>query len=75
MQTIESADKATELAVAFLKKYYPWLFPLRATREQDIWTVEVDVGAFKTKLAKVRVDARDSSIVDFSIPAETGPKA
>ncbi|MBI4287160.1 MAG: hypothetical protein HY671_01890 [Chloroflexi bacterium] len=74
-QTIDSADTATEVAVTFLKKYYAWLFPLKATREKDIWTVEVDVGAFKTKLAKVRVNALDSSIIDFSIPAETSSKA
>lgn len=74
-EKIDSADKATKVAVAFMKKYYGYAWPIGATREQETWLVEVDVGVVKTKVARVRVNVNTSSIVDYSVPTETSPRA
>lgn len=73
-EKVDSADKATELAVAFLEKHYYYVKPVKAVREEDIWTVEVDVGLLSVQIAKVSIDANKSSIIQYSIPA-TGTTA
>ena len=64
------ASHATEIAVSFLNKHYPSrpLYPKRATREGDMWLVEVDIGLLAVKIAKVKIDAKTGKIVDYEIP-------
>lgn len=71
---IKSADEATQRAVDFLKPYYPWLKPMKATKANHIWVVEVDVGAFLTKIAKVHIDVKTGSIVEYDVP-EVGTRS
>jgi len=67
---VDSADKAMEIAHSFIKKYTPVALPLKAIRQDDIWLVDIDVGAFAVKVAKVKVDARTGDILSYEIPAE-----
>ena len=66
MPKVESAAQATDIAVEFLKKYYPLSQrPLKATQEQEKWVVEVDVGSFLVRVARVSIDAKTADIVTF----------
>ena len=67
---VADASHATEIAVSFLKKHYPFrlLYPKRATLEGDIWIVEVDIGLLAIRIAKVMVDAKTSEIVEYDVP-------
>ena len=74
MAKIDSADQATEIAVAFLKKHYQILHkPLSAKLEQGKWVVEVDVGLFFTLIAKVTVDGATGTILDYHVPPPPFP--
>jgi len=65
---IKDAATATEIAQAFLKKNYSYGWPKKAVREDDVGMVEVDVGAFTTRIAKVKISAKDGTIIDYSVP-------
>jgi hypothetical protein len=65
---VDTADKAMEIAHSFIKKYVPVALPMKAEREGDVWLVDVDVGAFAAKIAKVKVDARTGDILSYEIP-------
>ena len=65
---IDTADKAMEIAHSFIKKYAPVALPLKAERQNDIWVVDIDVGALAVKVAKVKVDARTGDILGYEIP-------
>lgn len=65
---VSTADKATQVAVDFLKRYYSYTRPIRATKSDHIWVVEVDVGYFLEKIAKVHVDQDSASIIEYYIP-------
>jgi hypothetical protein len=66
---VESAVQATDIAVDFLKKHFPILHrPMKATREQETWAVEVDVGPFLVKVARVSIDAETGEITSYEIP-------
>jgi len=54
---IESAEKATELAVSFIKQHYFISRPLKAIRENNTWNIEIDVGLLKTEIVAVKIDA------------------
>ncbi len=66
--TVDTADKAMEIAHSFIKKYSPVALPLKAVREGDVWLVDIDVGALAVKIAKVKVDARTGDILSYDIP-------
>ncbi len=69
MPKIESADQATGIAVGFLKTYYEILQrPLSAKLDQGNWIVEVDVGPFFPKIAKVTIEAETGTILDYQVP-------
>jgi uncharacterized membrane protein YkoI len=67
-EKVNSADKAMEIAHSFVKKYVAAALPMKAAREGDVWLVDVDVGAFAVKVAKVEVDARTGDILGYEIP-------
>jgi len=65
---VATADKAMEIAHSFIKKYSPVALPLKALREDDVWLVDIDVGALAVKIAKVKVDAKTGDILSYDIP-------
>jgi len=65
---VDTADKAMEVAHSFIKKYSPVALPMKAVKEGDVWLVDVDVGAFVAKIAKVKVDATTGDILSYEIP-------
>ena len=74
MPKIEYAEGATEIAVTFLKNYHHILQrPLSARMDHGKWTVEVDVGAFFTTIAKVIIDAETGGILEFEVPPSPYP--
>ncbi len=60
---VDTADKAMEIAHSFIKKYSPVALPLKAERENDVWLVDIDVGALA-----VKVDAKTGDILSYEIP-------
>lgn len=63
---IENAEKATEIALSFIKQHY--LFgghPLKAKREDTTWTVEIDVGTLLTEIVTVKINAENGNIISY----------
>lgn len=65
---VDTAEKAMEIAHSFIKKYSPVALPLKTVREDDVWLVDIDVGALAVKVAKVKVDAKTGDILSYEIP-------
>ena len=65
---VDTADKAMEIAHSFIKKYSSVALPLKAVREDDVWLVDIDVGALAVKIANVKVDAKTGDILSYEIP-------
>ena len=71
MAEVDTAQDATDLAIAFLKPHWAFVRPLRAKRRRDVWTVDVDVGTRWERLAWVKVSADTGKVVDYNIPSES----
>lgn len=68
-EEVKSATSATEIAVSFMRKYYSYVRPLKAAREDNTWIVEIDVGAYGIKIAKVKLDAMSGDILEYIVPS------
>ena len=64
-----------EIAHSFIKKYSPVALPLKAERKDDVWLVDIYVGALAVKIAKVKIDARTGDILSYDIPTKKVKKA
>lgn len=74
MPKIQYAEEATEIAVTFLKNYrYLLPRPLSARVDQGKWVVEVDVGAFFARIAKMIIDAETGKILEYQVPPSLFP--
>jgi len=67
-EAVVSAQVATDIAMGFLKPHRTFANPVKASREGKLWTVLVDVGAIKTIIATVHIDAATGAITDYDIP-------
>ena len=67
-EEVKSAAEATEIAQSFIKKYRILARPMKAIREDDTWLVEIDVGALDIRIAKVKIDAKTTTILEYNIP-------
>lgn len=72
LRPVESADRATEIALSFLKEHYQFIpqQPIKAAKEDNIWLVEIDVGLLRARIAKIKIDAKTATILEYSIPSE-----
>jgi hypothetical protein len=66
---IKTAEEATDKARSFVKKYRAYAKPLRAIRVGECWSVEIDVVAFISKIAKIKIDAKTGDVVEYNIPS------
>lgn len=66
---VQSASQATKIAADFLREWHAWMRPVSAKREQDVWTVQIDVGVIAVQIARVSIDAKTGAIVEFERPA------
>ena len=65
---IKSAEQATKIATSFLTKYYFFLRPISAVKEDATWIVKIDVGAIGTQIAEVEIDTLTGDITAYSFP-------
>ena len=65
---VKSASEATKIAKDYVGKYRYFTRPLKAVRQNDTWYVDLDVGAFVTVVAKVKIDAKSGEVIEYDIP-------
>lgn len=71
-EKVKSAEEATEIALSFLNKHYRFIHkqPTKAVREDNVWLVEIDVGLLLTRIAKLKIDAKTATILEYTISPE-----
>lgn len=58
---------AMDIANAFMKKDNPVALPLKAVRRDDIWLVDVDIGAVRMEIVRVKIEARTGKILSHEV--------
>lgn len=65
MPLITTAEEAINTGDRFMRKYYPFLRPLSAKKEDQAWLVVFDVSVFLEKKVEVKIDSESGSIIEF----------
>lgn len=69
---VRNAEEATEIALSFLQTKYPLrrrvVRPAKAIRENDVWSVDLDVGIVRVMIANFKIDSKTGEIIQYSIP-------
>jgi hypothetical protein len=58
---------AMDIANAFMKKDNPVALPLNAVRRDDIWLVDVDIGAVRMEIVRVKIEAKTGKILSHEV--------
>jgi len=60
---VDSVEEAMDIAHSFMKKGKTVALPLGAVRQDDVWLVDVDIGAVRLEIVRVKVDAKTGEIL------------
>ena len=67
MTPVQTVEQATQAAVDFIRKYYSFVYPIAARRENSRWIVDLDVSYFRPSYVRVRILAEAGSLEDFNV--------
>jgi GTP-sensing pleiotropic transcriptional regulator CodY len=62
-EEVGNADRAMEIAYAFMKKDNSVALPMKAVQRSDYWLVDVDVGVVRMEIVRVKVDSKTGEIL------------
>jgi len=63
VEKVDDAEDAMDIANAFMKKDNPVALPLKAQQREDIWLVDVDIGAVRMEIVRVKINANTGEIL------------
>ena len=67
MTAIQTVEQATQLAMDFVRKYYSFVYPIAARKENSRWVVDLDISYFTPSYVRVRVLAETGTLEDFRV--------
>ena len=67
MTTIQTVEQATQAAMEFTKKYYPYVFPLSTRRVNSQWIVYLDISYWKTNFVRLKIQIETGTIDEFKV--------
>ena len=67
MTAIQTVEQATQLAIDFVRKYYSFVHPIAARKENSQWVVDLDISYFRPSYVRVKVLAETRTLEDFKV--------
>ena len=64
---VDNAEDAMAVANSFMKKDNSVALPLKAVRRDEVWVVDVDIGAVRMEIVRVKIDAKTGNILSHEI--------
>ena len=71
MTAIQTVEQATQLAVDFVRKYYSFVYPISARKDNSQWVVDLDISYFRPSYVRVKIFAETGSLEDFIVTLGT----
>jgi hypothetical protein len=63
LEKVDNAEDAMAVANSFMKKDNSVALPLKAVRRDEVWLVDVDIGAVRMEIVRVKIDAKTGGIL------------
>lgn len=67
MSGVQTVEQATQVAIDFVRKYYSFVYPISARRENSRWVVDLDISYFRISYIRVKILAETGSLEDFKV--------
>jgi len=64
---ILTVEQATQAAIDFARKYYSFVYPVAARKENSRWVVDLDISYFRPSYVRVKIVAETGNLEDFSV--------
>jgi hypothetical protein len=62
-EKVDNAEEAMDIAHTFMKKDNSVALPLKAVRRDEVWLVDVDIGAVRMEIVRVKIEAKTGNIL------------
>jgi len=67
MTPVQTVEQATQEAVDFIRKYYSFVYPIAARKENSRWIVDLDISYFRPSYVRVKILAETGTLEDFKV--------
>ena len=67
MTGILTVEQATQAAIDFTRKYYSFVYPVAARKENSRWVVDLDISYFRPSYVRVKIFAETGSLEDLKV--------
>jgi hypothetical protein len=67
MTAVQTVEQATRTAIDFVRKYYSFVYPVSARRENSRWIVDLDISYFRPSYVRVKIVAETGALEDFKV--------
>ena len=67
MTGILTVEQATQAAIDFARKYYSFVYPVAARKENSRWVVDLDISYFRPSYVRVKIFAETGSLEDLKV--------
>jgi hypothetical protein len=64
---VQTVEQATQLAVDFVRKYYSFVYPVAARKENSRWVVDLEISYFRPSYVRVKILAETGTLEDFRV--------
>jgi hypothetical protein len=71
LTAIQTVEQATQLGIDFARKYYSFVYPISARKENSRWVVDLDISYFRPSYLRVKVLAETGALEDFKVTLGT----
>jgi hypothetical protein len=63
---VQTVDQAVQVATDFVMKYYSFVYPVAARKENSRWVVDLDISYFRPSY-RVKIFAETGTLEDFRV--------
>jgi len=67
LTAIKTVEQATQLAIDFVRKYYSFVYPIAARKENSRWVVDLDISYFRPSYVRLSLLAETGTLEDFRV--------
>jgi hypothetical protein len=64
---VQTVDQAVQVATDLVRKYYSFVYPVAARKENSRWVVDLDISYFRPSYIRVKIFAETGTLEDFRV--------
>lgn len=67
MTLVQTVEQATQATIDFVRKYYSYVYPIAARKENSRWIVDLDISYFRSSYVRAKIVPETGTLEDFKV--------